>query len=125
MAAAGISIIVLLALTAFYVRYDYQQYCKEAVPILEYHGIGSADGWMKELFVSKETFETHLQYLHDNGYKMVSVKKMAEMFANAANEAVVVDQGLVTSRCPDDIPAFNAKMIEEFAEGRHEGQAAA
>ena len=34
MAAAGISIIVLLALTAFYVRYDYQQYCKEAVPIL-------------------------------------------------------------------------------------------
>ena len=75
MAAAGISIIVLLALTAFYVRYDYQQYCKEAVPILEYHGIGSADGWMKELFVSKETFETHLQYLHDNGYKMVSVKK--------------------------------------------------
>ena len=82
MAAAGISIIVLLALTAFYVRYDYQQYCKEAVPILEYHGIGSADGWMKELFVSKETFETHLQYLHDNGYKMVSVKKMAEMFAN-------------------------------------------
>ena len=45
MAAAGISIIVLLALTAFYVRYDYQQYCKEAVPILEYHGIGSADGW--------------------------------------------------------------------------------
>lgn len=45
------------------------------MPILEYHGIGSADGWMKELFVSKETFETHLQYLHDNGYKMVSVKK--------------------------------------------------
>ena len=29
MAAAGISIIVLLALIAFYVRYDYQQYCKE------------------------------------------------------------------------------------------------
>jgi len=45
--------------------------------------------------------------------------------ANVVNEAVVVDQGLVTSRCPDDIPAFNAKMIEEFAEGRHEGQAAA
>ena len=42
--------------------------------------------------------------------------------ANVVNEAVVVDQGLVTSRCPDDIPAFNAKMIEEFAEGRHQGQ---
>jgi protease I len=31
----------------------------------------------------------------------------------------VVDNGLVTSRKPDDIPAFNRKMIEEFAEGRH------
>lgn len=39
--------------------------------------------------------------------------------ANVVNEAVVVDEGLVTSRCPDDIPDFNAKMIEEFAEGRH------
>lgn len=38
---------------------------------------------------------------------------------------VVVDQGLVTSRKPDDIPAFNAKMIEEFCEGEHAGQAAA
>ena len=32
---------------------------------------------------------------------------------------VVVDQGLVTSRKPEDIPAFNRKMIEEFAEGVH------
>lgn len=39
--------------------------------------------------------------------------------ATVVNKAVVVDEGLVTSRCPDDIPAFNAKMIEEFAEGRH------
>ena len=36
------------------------------------------------------------------------------------NEEVVVDNGLVTSRKPDDIPAFNKKMIEEFCEGRHE-----
>ncbi len=36
------------------------------------------------------------------------------------DEEVVVDQGLVTSRGPDDLPAFNAKMIEEFAEGEHE-----
>lgn len=35
---------------------------------------------------------------------------------------VVTDEGLVTSRKPDDIPAFNAKMLEEFAEGIHEGQ---
>jgi protease I len=38
------------------------------------------------------------------------------------DEEVHVDQGLVTSRKPDDIPAFNAKMIEEFAEGKHAEQ---
>jgi protease I len=37
---------------------------------------------------------------------------------------VVTDSGLVTSRKPDDIPAFNRKMIEEFAEGIHEEQRA-
>jgi protease I len=41
------------------------------------------------------------------------------------DEEVHVDQGLVTSRKPDDLPAFNAKTIEEIAEGVHEGQAAA
>lgn len=29
------------------------------------------------------------------------------------------DQGLVSSRTPDDLPAFNAKLVEEFAEGQH------
>jgi protease I len=38
------------------------------------------------------------------------------------NREVVNDEGLVTSRKPDDIPLFNAKMIEEFGEGIHEGQ---
>ncbi len=42
--------------------------------------------------------------------------------ANWVDREVVVDQGLVTSRKPDDIPAFNRKMIEEFAEGQHQGQ---
>lgn len=40
--------------------------------------------------------------------------------ATWVDEEVVVDQGLVTSRCPDDLPAFNAKMIEELGEGAHE-----
>jgi protease I len=43
---------------------------------------------------------------------------------NWVDEQVHVDNGLVTSRKPDDIPAFNRKLIEEFAEGRHEQQAA-
>src|SRR2546427_3146261 len=44
---------------------------------------------------------------------------------NWVNEEVVVDNGLVTSRKPDDIPAFNEKMIEEFCEGRHAAMAEA
>ena len=40
--------------------------------------------------------------------------------ATWVDEEVVVDSGLVTSRNPDDIPAFTAKAIEEFAEGAHE-----
>jgi len=36
------------------------------------------------------------------------------------DQEVVVDQGIVTSRSPDDLPAFNAKMVEEIAEGPHQ-----
>jgi protease I len=44
--------------------------------------------------------------------------------ANWVDQEVVVDNGFVPSRKPDDIPAFNRKMIEEFAEGRHAAAAA-
>jgi protease I len=40
--------------------------------------------------------------------------------AEVVDEEVVVDDGLVTSRSPDDLPAFCEKIVEEFAEGRHE-----
>lgn len=42
--------------------------------------------------------------------------------ANWVDEEVVVDNGLVTSRNPNDLPAFNKKMCEEFAEGVHDAQ---
>lgn len=45
--------------------------------------------------------------------------------AKWVDEEVVTDNGLVTSRKPEDIPAFNQKMIEEFAEGQHGKQQAA
>lgn len=60
------------------------------------------------------------------GRKMTSFNSIKTDLKNAGaqwvDEEVVVDQGLTTSRTPDDLPAFNAKMIEEFAEGIHEGQ---
>lgn len=42
--------------------------------------------------------------------------------ADWVDEEVVTDQGLVSSRTPDDLPAFNAKLIEEIAEGPHVGR---
>jgi protease I len=44
--------------------------------------------------------------------------------ANWVDREVVVDRGLVTSRNPDDLPAFNAKLVEEVAEGMHAEQTA-
>ncbi len=42
--------------------------------------------------------------------------------ANWEDSEVVTDQGLVTSRTPEDLPAFNDKIVEEYAEGEHAGQ---
>jgi len=44
--------------------------------------------------------------------------------ANWVDEEVVCDSGLVTSRSPEDLPAFNSKLIEEIYEGKHEAQVA-
>ncbi len=60
------------------------------------------------------------------GRKMTSYHSIQMDLKNAGadwvDHEVVVDCGLVTSRKPDDIPAFNEKMIEEFQEGLHGGQ---
>lgn len=59
------------------------------------------------------------------GRKMTSWPSLKTDLTNAGatwvDEQVVVDNGLVTSRKPDDIPAFSQKAIQEFAEGRHSG----
>lgn len=60
------------------------------------------------------------------GRRMTSYRSLRTDLRNAGaewvDEEVVVDNGLVSSRTPDDLPAFNAKLLEEFAEGRHERQ---
>jgi deglycase len=62
-----------------------------------------------------------------DGRKLTSFPSIQTDVRNAGgnwvDEEVVVDSGLVTSRKPDDLPAFNAKLVEEFAEGVHEEQA--
>lgn len=61
------------------------------------------------------------------GRRMTSWPSLRTDLRNAGaewvDEEVVVDSGLVTSRQPDDLKAFCAKMIEEFAEGKHRAQA--
>jgi protease I len=60
------------------------------------------------------------------GRRMTSVPSVAQDLVNAGvewvDEPVVVDSGLVTSRTPKDLDAFNAKLLEELQEGRHTGQ---
>lgn len=52
-----------------------------------------------------------------------SIKKdLQNAGANWIDKEVVVDNGLVTSRTPNDLPAFNKKMVEEIKEGKHELQ---
>lgn len=61
-----------------------------------------------------------------DGRRMTSFPSIRTDLENAGaqwvDEEVVVDQGLVTSRNPNDLPAFCRKMIEEIGEGVHAGQ---
>ncbi len=58
------------------------------------------------------------------GRRLTSYPSLRTDIRNAGgdwvDEEVVVDEGIVTSRSPKDLPAFNAKMIEEFGEGTHD-----
>src|SRR3954447_24485584 len=62
-----------------------------------------------------------------SGRKITSWPSLKTDIRNAGgtwvDEEVVVDQGLVSSRNPDDLPAFCGKLVEEFCEGEHEQQA--
>jgi protease I len=61
-----------------------------------------------------------------DGRRITSFPSLRTDLRNAGaewvDEEVVVDQGLVSSRTPADLPAFDAKLVEEIAEGAHAGQ---
>ena len=61
-----------------------------------------------------------------DGRRITSFQSLRTDLRNAGaiwvDEEVVVDQGLVSSRTPADLPAFNDKTLEEIAEGKHSGQ---
>tara|TARA_B100000678_G_scaffold4810_2_gene4182 strand:+ start:601 stop:1227 length:627 start_codon:yes stop_codon:yes gene_type:complete len=61
-----------------------------------------------------------------DGRKMTGFAAIQQDLKNAgaivSDEEVVVDKGLVTSRNPNDLPAFNDKIVEELCEGKHEAQ---
>lgn len=60
------------------------------------------------------------------GRQLTSVKSIRKDLENAgarwSDQVVIVDEGLITSRTPDDLPAFCGKLVEEIAEGRHADQ---
>jgi protease I len=115
----------------------------------DYHGLMLPGGVMNpdKLRLNDQAIQFTASFLHDgkpiaaichaswtlietrelNGRKMTSWPSLKTDLLNAGvdwvDEEVVVDQGLTTSRGPDDIPAFNNKMIEEFGEGIHEDMA--
>ncbi len=61
-----------------------------------------------------------------DGRNLTSVNSISIDLKNAGaqweDSEVVVDNGLVTSRTPEDLPAFNAKLVVEVNEGKHSGQ---
>ena len=61
-----------------------------------------------------------------NGREVTGFKAIQQDLKNAGgivkDQSVVVDGGLVTSRSPDDLGDFNAKIVEEICEGKHERQ---
>lgn len=82
--------------------------------------------------VKKGIFQVYAVKAIDEGIEILMGKKAGAAKADGSypsdtinylvNEACVCDQGLVTSRSPNDLPDFCAKAIEEFAEGTHVGQ---
>ena len=54
---------------------------------MEYHSVGDSDEWPAEVIIKTEVFEKQLQYLHNNGYRMLSMEQMIDGFKNGKDRA--------------------------------------
>ena len=62
---------------------EYQAYRKTGAPVLMYHGVGPAKaGWPKSLLMDPALFESHIKYLKEQGYTIVSVEQLAHRLEN-------------------------------------------
>ncbi len=83
----GVSVLLCALAVAAYWQFnkerlqaEYKAYCKTAAPILIYHAVGPAVDieWPKSLIMPTAVFEKHMQYLHEEGYKIISVRQLGE-----------------------------------------------
>jgi peptidoglycan/xylan/chitin deacetylase (PgdA/CDA1 family) len=82
-------LVVVAAVLGIFIQYkfkdDYNDYKKHAIPYLMYHSIGIVPGWDKDVCIPEELFKEHLQYFHDNGYRIVSAAEARNMLLAGEN----------------------------------------
>lgn len=85
LAAAGCSAAWLLNGQRW--RQEYAAFCKTGAPVLMYHAVGEEEGadWPPSLIMKPQLFESHLQYLTEQGYTIVSVEELAHRLEQGAS----------------------------------------
>lgn len=90
----ALCLVILVAVAAVYwqvngdrLRTEYAAFKKSAAPVLMYHAVGPEVGadWPKTLIMPEELFESHLKYLKDSGYTIVSVEQLAARLEQGEN----------------------------------------
>lgn len=71
----------ICAIAGVFIKLDYDRFCKSGGFVLEYHGVGY-EPWGRTLVMPPKIFESHLLYLQENGYKMVTVKELMQDLRN-------------------------------------------
>lgn len=68
-------------------RQEYAAFCKTGAPVLMYHAVGEEEGadWLPSLIMKPQLFESHLQYLTEQGYTIVSVEELAHRLEQGAS----------------------------------------